>query len=342
MRLFGMKVGIGSIIMILVSLLAGAGLVYLLLVASSVRWQEVLGRSLAVDRMAFVRLSFLVALSSALSAEKWRMTDRVISRGVADPLPRTTAFGLTALGVALAQFLPIQVSMSVMRTLGTLFRGRALRRGTVATLFEQAFDFLVTVLMMGVAACTRLARGGGAMWLLFAFVGVLLVVSSVGRLMGIVSRLTMRAAALRICPARARRALTELQQSGLFEANLARPLTLISVGRFVILVLMASQVSSGIHLAIPLWRLAATVPFGLLAAAAGITPGGLGIAEAANAAVLNWCGLPLTISTEWAIANRLVCSAAVFAVAGLAVILLLTLKSLERLRAQNPRADMAA
>jgi len=342
MRLLGTKLTPRSIVMILGSLLAGVGLIVLLLRASSVRWQEVLGRSLAVDRMAFIRLSLLVALSSVLSSEKWRMTDRVISRGFANPLPRATAFGLTALGVALGQFLPIQVSMSVTRTLGTMFHRRPLRRGTVATLFEQAFDLLVTILMIAAAACTRLWHGGAAMWLLFAVFGALLVVSGVGILMGLVSRLATRVSSLRICPARWRKVLTELQQSGLFEANLARPLTLISVARFAILVLMSSQVSSGIHIAIPLWRLAAAIPFGLLAAAAGITPGGLGIAEAANAAVLNWCGLPLALSTQWAIANRLLSSAAVFAVAGLSVILLLAFKSLERLRPQSPNTDMAA
>jgi uncharacterized membrane protein YbhN (UPF0104 family) len=330
-----MKMSFRSIITVIVSLVVGVGLIVLLLLASSVPWQEVLTRSLAVDRMAFVRLSLLFALNSFLSSEKWRMTDRVISHGEGNPLPRPTAFGLTAVGVGLGQFLPIQVSMSIARTLGTLVYGRALRRGTVATLFEQAFDFLVAVLMMVASVCTRLMHGGGALWLAFALSGALLGVSSVGSLMKLVNRLTARPTANRTYLARWRRTVFEFQQSGLFQADLARKLMVISVARFVVLVLMTGQVSSGIHIAIPLWRLAAAVPFGLLAAVVGITPGGLGVSEAAYATVLNLSGLPLALSTQWAIANRLLSCAAAFVVAGFGAMILVASKGLIRSRTQS-------
>jgi len=324
-----------SIITVSLSLVVGLGLIVLLLLASSVRWQEVLDRSLAVDRMAFVRLTLLFALNSFLSSKKWRMTDRVMSHGEGNPLPGSTAFGLTTVGVALGQFLPIQVSMSIARTLGTLVYGRALRRGTVATLFEQAFDLLVTVLMMVASVCTQLLHGGGAVWLAFAVCSALLGVSSVGSLMKLVNRLTACLTTKRTYLARWRRTVGELQQSGLFQANLARPLTAISVARFVVLVLMASQISSGIHIAVPLWRLAAAVSFGLLAAVVGITPGGLGVSEAAYATVLNLSGIPLALSTQWAIANRLLSSAAAFVVAGFGAMLLVASKGLERSRTQS-------
>jgi len=324
-----------SIITVIVSLAVGVGLIVLLLLASRVPWQEVLARSLAVDRMAFVRLTLLFALNSFLSSEKWRMTDRVISHGEGNPLPRPTAFGLTAVGVALGQFLPIQVSMSIARTLGTLVYGRALKRGTVATLFEQAFDFLAAVLMMVASACTLLVHGGGAVWLAFALSGALLGVSGVGSLMRLVNRLAARLTVKRTDLAHWRRTVLAFQQSGLFQANLARPLTLISFARFVVLVLMTDQVSSGIHIAIPLWRLAAAVPFGLLAAVVGITPGGLGVSEAAYATVLNLSGLPLVLSTQWAIANRLLSSAAAFVVAGFGAMLSVASKGFERSRTQS-------
>jgi hypothetical protein len=308
-----------SIITISLSLVVGVGLIVLLLLASSVRWQDVLSRSLAVDRMAFARLCLLFGLNSFLSSEKWRMADRVITHGEVNPLPRSTAFGLTTVGVALGQFLPIQISMSITRTLGTLVYGRALRRGTVATLFEQAFDFLAAVLMMVASVCTQLLHAGAALWLALAVCGALLAVSAVGSLMAVVNRLTTRVATNKMCPARWRRTLIELQQSGLFQANLARPLTLISVARFAVLVLMTREVSVGIHIAIPLWRLAAAVPFGLLAAVVGITPGGLGLSEAAYATFFNLSGLPLAVSTQWAIANRLLGCAAAFVAAAFGV-----------------------
>jgi hypothetical protein len=326
-----------SIIAVLVSLLVGIGLIVLLLLASNVSWQEVLGRSLAVDRMAFVRLVLLFALNSFLSSEKWRMTDRVISHGEGNPLPRSTAFGLTTMGVALGQFLPIQVSMSIARTLGTLFYGRALRRGTVATLFEQAFDLLVAVLMIVASTCTLLVHGGGAVWLAFGLCGALLGVSGVGSLMRLVNRLAGRLTAKRTNWVRWRRTLFDFQQSGLFQENLARPLTLVSLARFVVLVLMTDQVSSGIHIAIPLWRLAAAVPFGLLAAVVGITPGGLGVSEAAYAAMLRLSGLSLVASTQWAIANRLLSFAAAMVAAILGVLLAVAGKGFERFCTQSPK-----
>ena len=326
-----------SIIAVLVSLLVGIGLIVLLLLASNVSWQEVLGRSLAVDRMAFVRLALLFALNSFLSSEKWRMTDHVISHGEGNPLPRSTAFGLTTMGVALGQFLPIQVSMSIARTLGTVLYGRALRRGTVATLFEQAFDLLVALLMIVASACTLLVHGGGPVWLAFGLCGALLGVSGVGSLMRLVNRLAGRLTAKRTNWVRWRRTLFDFQQSGLFQENLARPLTLISLARFVVLVLMTDQVSSGIHIAIPLWRLAAAVPFGLLAAVVGITPGGLGVSEAAYAAMLRLSGLSLVASMQWAIANRLLSFAAAMVAAILGVLLAVAGKGFERFRTQSPK-----
>jgi hypothetical protein len=302
-------------------LVVGIGLIVLLLLASSVRWQEVFSRSLAVDRMAFVRLALLFTLNTFLSSVKWRMTDRVISKGEGRPLPTPTAFGLTAIGVAFGQFLPIQISMSIARTLGTLVYGRALRRGTVATLFEQAFDLFVAVLMMVASACTLLVHGGGAVWLAFGLFGALLGVSGVGSLMKLANRLAARLTVQATYAAHSRPSLAELQQSGLFHANLARPLTLISFARFVVLVLIASQVSSGVHIAIPLWRLGAAVPFGLLAGVVGITPGGLGLSEAAYATFFKLSGLSLALSTQWAIANRLLATAAIFIVGGVGAVL---------------------
>jgi uncharacterized membrane protein YbhN (UPF0104 family) len=311
-----MKMNLRSVIAISLSLVVGVGLIVLLLLASRVRWQDILSRSLAVDRMAFVRLCLLFALNSFLSSEKWRMTDRVVSQGGGKPLPRPTAFGLTAIGVALGQFLPIQISMSIARTLGTLVYGRALRRGTVATLFEQAFDFFVAILMMLASVCAGLLQGGGVVWLAYALAGALLGVSCVGSLMKLANRLAARLTVQATHAAGWRRSLAELQQSGLFHANLARPLTLISFARFAVLVLIASQVSSGVHIAIPLWRLGAAVPFGLMAGVVGITPGGLGLTEAAYATFFKLSGLSLALSTQWAIANRLLATAAIFIVGG--------------------------
>jgi hypothetical protein len=189
--------------------------------------------------------------------------------------------------------------------------------------------------MMAASVCTLLLHGGWALWLAFAVACALLGVISVGSLMKVVNRLATRAATSKMCPARWHPTLTELQQSGLFQASLSRPLTLISFARFVVLVLIASQVSSGVHIAIPLWRLGAAVPFGLLAAVVGITPGGLGLSEAAYATFFKLSGLSLALSTQWAMANRLLATAAIFIVGGVGAMLVVAGRVFERLRTRR-------
>jgi len=78
------------------------------------------------------------------------------------------SFALTSTGVALGQILPVQVSMSAARTLGTYFHGRAFKRGTGGTLFEQAFDVLIVGFLVIASGITRFYRGGGMMWMVCA------------------------------------------------------------------------------------------------------------------------------------------------------------------------------
>jgi len=75
---------------------------------------------------------------------------------------------LTSIGVALGQVLPVQLSMSIARTVGTYFQGGALRRGTGGTLFEQSFDVLIVAFLAVASGITRLYGGGGTMWTMCA------------------------------------------------------------------------------------------------------------------------------------------------------------------------------
>ena len=79
------------------------------------------------------------------------------------------SFALTSTGVALGQILPVQVSMSAARTLGTYFHGRAFKRGTGGTLFEQSFDVLIVGFLVIASGLTRFIAGGGMMWVVCAF-----------------------------------------------------------------------------------------------------------------------------------------------------------------------------
>ncbi len=73
----------------------------------------------SVSWVAFTRLVLLTALHVFLSSQKWRCVDASLRRSFDSAPSRTMSFALTSMGVALGQVLPVQVSMSIARTLGT-------------------------------------------------------------------------------------------------------------------------------------------------------------------------------------------------------------------------------
>ena len=77
-----------------------------------------------------------------------------------------------------------------------------------------------------------------------------------------------------------------IQQSGLLNPALARQLMALSAARFAIQVLMAGQTAEAIGVHIPLWHLAAAMPFVIIACVIVVTPGGLGVNELSYATTL--------------------------------------------------------
>jgi uncharacterized membrane protein YbhN (UPF0104 family) len=117
------------------------------------------------------------------------------------------------------------------------------------------------------------------------------------------------------------RNLSELQHSGILSVSLARRLVILSAARFAVVVLMAGQTAEAIGVRIPLWCMAATIPFVVLACVVAITPGGLGVNELTYATVLKVYGTPFAVGAQWALSNRALGVAACFVVATLAAIL---------------------
>src|ERR1700733_7379758 len=91
----------------------------------------------SVSLAAFGKLVLLTAIHVYLSSLKWRCVDANLRNNSESAPSRTMSYALTSTGVALGQLLPVQLSMSLARTLGTYLHGRAFRRGTGGTLFEQ-------------------------------------------------------------------------------------------------------------------------------------------------------------------------------------------------------------
>ena len=128
---------------------------------------------------------------------------------------------------------------------------------------------------------------------------------------GLVSRIALRVAGEgEKNSSRWRKFVLELSESGLLDSKLGCKLLLISSLRFIVLVLMAGETTAAIGSTLPTWQLAVTMPFVVLSASLGITPGGLGLTEFTYATVLSLFGTPLAATSEWAIANRLLTAAA--------------------------------
>jgi uncharacterized membrane protein YbhN (UPF0104 family) len=97
---------------------------------------------------------------------------------------------------------------------------------------------------------------------------------------------------------------------------------ILSALRFSVVVLMSVQTAEAIKVHIPIWQMAAAVPFVVMASVIALTPGGLGVNELTSVTALKIFGTPLAIGSEWALANRALIAASYFVVAMCAAIVL--------------------
>jgi hypothetical protein len=115
----------------------------------------------------------------------------------------------------------------------------------------------------------------------------------------------------------------DLQHSPLLNAALARRLVLLSTLRFAVVVAMSFETAQAVGLYIPVWHLAAAIPFMIIASIIGITPGGIGVNELALAYALQVFGTAFAIGAQWALANRVIIAASQFFVAACASLFVL-------------------
>jgi uncharacterized membrane protein YbhN (UPF0104 family) len=261
-------------------------------------------------------LVLLTGLHVYLSSLKWRRVDASLRRASESAPSATMSFALTSTGVALGQILPVQLSMSIARTLGTYLHGRALKRGTGGTLFEQAFDVLIVGYLAIASGITRFYRGGERMWLVCALTMTAAAILAAGPLVELLRRQVF-APSNRIF-----RSMAKLQQSGLMNPGLARQLLVLSAARFVVQVLMAGQTAAALGIHIPLWHFAAAMPFVIIACVIVVTPGGLGVNELSYATTLHLFGTPLNVGAQWALANRVLVASSCLVVASCALAVL--------------------
>ncbi|HUI51297.1 MAG TPA: lysylphosphatidylglycerol synthase domain-containing protein [Terriglobales bacterium] len=320
---------------VLLSLLSAA-LGLLLIVAlvefSKIDWRATLLQLRSVSWMSFGALVVLNALLILFSTLKWRSVDAVLRRSSDSTPSRAAAFAITSIGMAIGLVLPVQVGMTIARTLGTYFHGGAFRRGTAGTLLEQSFDLLIVAFLAIASTLTWLTKGEALVWFSSAGALTLLALLLAGPLIEAARNFTALDRFQNANPhtrfGKLLRGLAELRHSGLLNTGLARRLLALSALRFTVIVLMSYQTAQAIGSAIPLWQFAAAVPFVVVVTVVAVTPGGVGINELTSVTALKVFGTPVFAAADWALANRLLVMASCFVIAGLAAVFLLVRKLL--------------
>lgn len=269
-----------------------------------------IGRLLSGMRpQAFAETALLLGFNNVLAGEKWRLITVRLHQDDGRSMPRLLYFAFTSIGVALGQILPAQLTVVLSRSIGAhLYGGRGLRRGAFATLFDYFFDLLIAVFFVLSSVLVLVTGGGAGTWALYA-----LAIAIAGFLLyGAAARLAVgvaRSLGSRGC-GRFHGFCTTIALSPLLAPNFGRRLLAISAVRFAVLVLIGAVSANAVALDVPVWRLAASLPFAVIANALAITPGGLGINEWTVSSALFALGTPFQTSAQWAVINRVLVAAA--------------------------------
>jgi uncharacterized membrane protein YbhN (UPF0104 family) len=323
------------LLLFLASAVIAVTLIVLLIRLGKVDLRLTLHQLELVSVFDFFKLVLLNGLLVYLSTEKWRSIDFAMRRP-SDFVPsRIASFLVSSAGMALGLLIPVQFVMTIARTIATNTYGGALKRGTAGTLFEQGFDLIVVAFLSIASAVTWLCRGGGIMWYVCAVVMTAIALLVVGPTIRMTEWFCRCASGNVIYESscwrphwldelvmRVLRSVSELHHSGFVNARLARRLVVLSAARFAVVVLMAVQTAKAIGASIPLWHMAAAIPFVSIANVIGITPGGIGVNELTSVTALHLFGTSLDVASQWALANRLLGTGSCFTVAACAFIVL--------------------
>jgi uncharacterized membrane protein YbhN (UPF0104 family) len=318
------------------STVIGFVLIAVLLGLSRVELASVAHLALGLQPVAFGFLVILIGINTYLAGEKWRLVERRLGGRLPGAMPRSLYFALTAMGVGLGVTMPVQVSAAISRSLGSHFYGgRALVRGTAATLFEQSFDLFAACSLAAGSAALLLVGGGALTWTALACVmgtaGAVATASGAAWAGHLIKRMS---SSPRLADGGcAKRLLRAVSAGGLLSHGLAHRLFALSLLRFFVLTLMAGATTWAVGLDVPLWQLSAAMPFVLLAAAVPLTPGGLGMVEWAFASALVAYGTRFEIAAQWAVLNRLIVTIAAIAIGIAGVLVGIAIRSL---RARSP------
>jgi uncharacterized membrane protein YbhN (UPF0104 family) len=279
-------------------------LIFVLIKVGKIHLGATLAHLRNVNGSACAALLVLTALHIYLSSLKWQKIDGFLRSG-SDSAPSAFAsFAFTSVGVVCGQILPVQISMSAARTLGTYFYGSALKRGTAGSLFEQSFDVWIMGFLAVASGITWLAGGGAAVYLISAVVMTASAVFAVGPMIQAAHWIVRSSAKGRWSHNRIVRRVADLEHSGFLHAGLGRQLMALSAARFAVQIWMLKEVAAAVGAHIPVWQLAAATPLAALAYALAITPGGIGVTELGYTFALKLFGTSVTVAAPWVLEAR--------------------------------------
>ncbi len=311
-----------SRLMTIASTLLALALVIALLVISGLDLTRFGRLVLSARPGPFLLLVLMAGAQVLLASEKWRLVERTLAGGAAPP--RRFCFGLTALGAALGQILPIQIATALSRSLGSqVLAGSGAVRSGIGTGVEQGFDLLI-VAVIGIASSWCVRTGDLSHFVALASALVAVVLLLLGPVASLAKHSMHRLTAPRPSRGMVANIVRTLLRSGIVDAPLARRLAVLSALRFVMLWAMAAATTVTVGLDVPALQLAAALPLVVLASALALTPAAIGVNEWTFVAALTAFGTPVEQATQWALANRLLVAMASFAIGGLGAILLRT------------------
>lgn len=272
---------------ILVALLTigiGAVLLWLFVRATGITGRELERTLLNLRPLPLLVILAATVLSTAAGAEKWRLVEGHLS---GRHPTRRHAFGLSALGSALGQFLPAPIASALVRGGGTrLLTGGGGRRGAFSSAWEQLFDIGV-IGIVAVPALIALRLGD---FRIFLF-GAPILAAVADRLIGMSTRL-----AHRVLPRMA---------GPLLDPSLSLKLYRLSLIKFLALIGMTLGVAAAIGSTIPPLPLAAAIPPVAIAGTLSFVPAGLGVNEWSFVFILGLSGIAQHTVATFALMNRL-------------------------------------
>lgn len=261
-----------------------------------------------------------------ISALKWRLiTEQIVDF---DTL-RTPFLRYTIITGLLAQFLPQQLCVVVVRAV-VLRSHDSLRTryGVASSLFDQVFDFLIPALLVIPGLLVILGYFSTQQFLIISFVMLLCPGIVVALFAGKFIKVSGRV--VRLVPGIGRWFSGPAIQGGkrdetlLFSMAIVTRLYVLSIIRYVNLLLRSCLVVGAVGLKVPLTAVVSAFSPVLLSGVISVTPANLGIAEWGWVGLLTISGLASETAAKFALLNRCYVFLAVIAVnMGLAVCLFL-------------------